>query len=649
MQFKNPEILYFLLLLIIPILVHLFQLRKFKKVPFTNVAFLQKLVIENRKSSQLKKWLILATRMLLIAATVIAFAQPYFSNATIDSKQHFTIYLDNSLSNTAKGEKGNLLQIAAQEIAENASEKNSYHLITNDEVYKNLSNTDLKNTALKIKSSAKPSKIKDILLQIETINTPLKNTSVENIIISDFQNTQFDVFSKLTSKTTLIQLLPELKNNISIDSLFITDKNTNNINLTVRITNNSDTQKDLPTAIYNNKKLVTKKTVSIDKKSTNNISFTVENTPDFLGEISTSVNDTYSFDNNLYFTVQNNETINVMAIGNNNSFLSKIYTNNEFKFLNSTVEKINYNAIDEQQLIILNELESISESLQKTINQFVNKGGNVVIIPNNSLNLSSYNSFFNKLSIGKIDKIRNDSLKITQIVYDHPLFKNVFDKRVKNFQYPTTKNQIITVLNNANKVIKFEDNSAFIQQINNKNGKIYWFASALNKNNSNFTNSPLVVPIFYNIGLQSLQFTKPYYTLHQENTIEISTQLQKEEIVAIENQKTSFIPLQQSLQNKIKITTTDQPATNGFYKIVAKNNIISQVAFNNPISESSLNFLDFSKISEIPQNINIKNNVAETLQEINKKNEVQWLWKWFLILAIVSLLLEILILKYFKV
>ena len=104
MQFKNPEILYFLLLLIIPILVHLFQLRKFKKVPFTNVAFLQKLVIENRKSSQLKKWLILATRMLLIAATVIAFAQPYFSNTTIDSKQHFTIYLDNSLSNTAKGE-----------------------------------------------------------------------------------------------------------------------------------------------------------------------------------------------------------------------------------------------------------------------------------------------------------------------------------------------------------------------------------------------------------------------------------------------------------------------------------------------------------------------------------------------------------------
>ncbi|MEN8745154.1 MAG: BatA domain-containing protein, partial [Polaribacter sp.] len=44
MQFKNPDILYFLALLIIPILVHLFQLQKFTKIAFTNVAFLQKII-----------------------------------------------------------------------------------------------------------------------------------------------------------------------------------------------------------------------------------------------------------------------------------------------------------------------------------------------------------------------------------------------------------------------------------------------------------------------------------------------------------------------------------------------------------------------------------------------------------------------------
>ncbi len=43
MQFKNPEILYFLFLLLIPILIHLFHLQKFKKVAFTNVKFLKEI------------------------------------------------------------------------------------------------------------------------------------------------------------------------------------------------------------------------------------------------------------------------------------------------------------------------------------------------------------------------------------------------------------------------------------------------------------------------------------------------------------------------------------------------------------------------------------------------------------------------------
>ena len=98
MQFKNPEILYFLALLIIPILVHLFQLQKFVKTPFTNVAFLQKLVRETRKSSRLKKWLILCVRMLLFTAILFAFSQPYFSNKHVNKNQHTFIYLDNSLS-----------------------------------------------------------------------------------------------------------------------------------------------------------------------------------------------------------------------------------------------------------------------------------------------------------------------------------------------------------------------------------------------------------------------------------------------------------------------------------------------------------------------------------------------------------------------
>ena len=77
MQFKNPEILYFLFLLILPILVHLFQLRRFKKQEFTNVKLLKELEVQTRKSATIKKWLLLVTRLLLLTALIFAFAQPF--------------------------------------------------------------------------------------------------------------------------------------------------------------------------------------------------------------------------------------------------------------------------------------------------------------------------------------------------------------------------------------------------------------------------------------------------------------------------------------------------------------------------------------------------------------------------------------------
>src|SRR3954467_11012877 len=103
MQFKHPEFLYFLFLLVIPILVHLFQLRRFRKEYFTNVQFLKELSVQTRKSSTIKKWLLFFTPLFLLACLIFAFAQPFFSAK--DSKKatnEMYIVLDNSYSMQAK-------------------------------------------------------------------------------------------------------------------------------------------------------------------------------------------------------------------------------------------------------------------------------------------------------------------------------------------------------------------------------------------------------------------------------------------------------------------------------------------------------------------------------------------------------------------
>ena len=215
MQFKNPAILYFLVLLIIPIIVHLFQLQKFVKVPFTNVAFLQKLVQQTRKSSRIKKWLILTTRMLLFTAIIFAFSQPYFSDKTSNLKQHNFIYLDNSLSTNTKGTKGNLLQVAAKEIIENVSEKDMFSLQTNSSLYENISKSELKNILLKIKQTPTKIDIPTVLLKskskIQNKTNSLHNLATLNTYYANFTELVVKVYMVFSKPRYFTQVLCKIR------------------------------------------------------------------------------------------------------------------------------------------------------------------------------------------------------------------------------------------------------------------------------------------------------------------------------------------------------------------------------------------------------------------------------------------------------
>ncbi len=648
MQFKNPEILYFFVLLIIPILVHLFQLQKFIKIPFTNVVFLQKLVQETRKSSRIKKWLILCTRLLLLSAIIFAFSLPYFGKKNIDNNQHTFIYLDNSLSTNTSGEKGNLLQTAAKEIIENASKKDIYSLQTNDNFYKDITYPELKKELLKVKETVIKLDLNSVFLKISSNQKNKTNTLGKNILISDYQINYEKKFTNVTPPFTAIKLENSKKNNISIDSAFISNTNTNNLTLNVVIKNQGEEKNNIPIAIFNGSKLISKQSYSIKKNAIKIITFTIQNQSNFLGKIQTTFSDAFSFDNTFYFNLNSTKKVNILNIGKEANYLTKIYTKDEFKFIQTPLQNINYNAIQKQQLIILNELEKIPENVSKSILDFSNNGGNIVIIPSPNSEIKSYNNFLEKVANAKIQSKISDTLKITEINFNHPLFKNVFSKKVANFQYPTVQNHYPISSKNNNKIVSFENNSSFISQIKNTKSNVYWIASSLHKNNSNFLNSPLIVPVFYNFGKLSFQHSKLYYYLDTENSIDIETKLRKDGVLSISNSTSSFIPAQQTFQNKVNITTKSQPLKAGFYNILRKKDTLQTLAFNTPKEESLLNFIDLNSLKYTNENIEVSSSIAGVFKNLNEKNKVHWLWKWFLGLAIVSLLLEILILKFYK-
>ncbi|MBL4569314.1 MAG: BatA domain-containing protein [Flavobacteriaceae bacterium] len=374
MQFKQPEILYFLIALIIPILVHLFQLQKFKKTVFTNVAFLQKIVQQNRKSSQLKKWLLLLSRLLLFSALIIAFSQPYFSNKKELRNSTVFIYLDNSLSMSSNGEKGELLKNAIQEIIENSNLKTNYSLLTNSSFYRNINANELKNQLLKLNSEAKSLSFKELFLKINTLINDKTNTLDKLILISDFQkykNGNSIDFTNVTSRFSFVQLNSEQKNNLSIDSLFIKRQNNNDFIINILVRNQGDDKKNIPIAVFNQNQLVAKQSFSIQKDQVKTILFPIQNSQEFFGKITLDFNDTFSFDNSFYFSLNATEKINVLSIGETNEFLSKIYSKNEFNFNTSSVKNIDYNSLQKQQLIILNELNSLSPTLTEYLEKHI--------------------------------------------------------------------------------------------------------------------------------------------------------------------------------------------------------------------------------------------------------------------------------------
>jgi len=648
MQFKHPEILYALFLLIIPILIHLFQLRRFQKVAFTNVKFLKELELQTRKSSKLKKFLILCSRLLLFTSIIFAFAQPYFSNSKAKKTTSTSIYLDNSYSMQAKGKEGELFKRAVQDVIEGASTLENISLYTNDNVYENLSVKDLKNTLLSLKYQPVKTDLKSILLKIE--NKRKKENSLNDVIlISDFQNINIKNKINLDTLTNyyVTQLSPLQVSNISIDSVYISLQNNESTQLTTLIKNNGKRKENTAISLYNDNILAGKSSVDLPSNASEKVIFSIPASQPFSGKIKLEDN-ALNFDNDFYFTIDKPKKINVTAIGVDNHFISKIYTTDEFQFTSTTLNNLDYNTLNTQHLLILNEIENITPSLSTTVKDFTIKGGSLVIIPPINANLNMYNSLFANLKIGSFTKKLNTELSVTTINFSHPLLKGVFEKQIKNFQYPTVKSYYPTNFSRSSTILNFENGKDFISQISTTKGKIYCVTASLHTQNSNFKNSPLIVPIFYNFGLHSTHPSQLYYTIGNTNSIEIHEQLKKDEVIHLISKDSDYIPLQQITTTKVILTTKEKPSKSGFTQAVNNDKTLKNIAYNYQREESDLSYINTKLLFGDQSNITYTSNVNEAFTSSSNAHKINSLWQWFLSLALFFLIIEILLLKFFK-
>lgn len=637
MQFAKPELLFLLLAILIPIIIHLFHFRKFQIEPFTNVAFLKKINIKTRKSSKLKKWLVLILRTLAVGSIIIAFSQPFKSDLVdrnLDNEIIF--YIDNSFSMQAKGVNGPLLEHTIQELIISDIPSELITVITNDNSFKNFTKKQLKNSLIGIDYSNLQLSPKEIILKANNLFSKKKNKK-DLIIISDFQkkNKDFTIPKDLNYNLFLVDKKPENYENKYISNVKFESDN-NNYKISIQCKTNNDTTSSISLSLFNKNKLIGK---SLLKKNNDfRTNFSLSKNESFLGRF--EINDNgVNYDDNFYFNIGKEEFISVLTIGNKKSdYLSKIFTKDEFLYKYSSVKNVEFEKIQNYDLIIINEVINLSNTLINELKSFMNNGGRVLFIPSIDGDLDNINNLLRIKNL-KFNNLSLNKKRITEINFKHPIFKEAFKREVSNFAYPEIKKHF-TTNGIFTSMLSLEDGEVFLLQKDN----LFVFNSAINNKNSNFIDSPIIVPTLYGLGKSSFKAKEPYYYISEKNKFDINLKLQKNEIIKLKNNNKTYIPPQKNQNGKLEIKFDNLELEAGHYHLVNKFDTIKNLSLNFDRNESVLDYHDINKFGK---NISISS-LKDSIEIIKSKVNINGLWKWFVIFALILLVLETLVLKIFE-
>ena len=638
MQFEKPEFFYLLIALIIPVLVHLFQLRLFKVQEFTNVAALQKIIIENRHSRVIKKWLVLILRVLAITSIILAFTKPFTNkyDSKVDSAE-IVIYIDNSFSMEARGDSGPLLKQAVQNILTSSIPIEKISVFTNTKTYRNRRLKELKQELLDIKYSSNQLSVKNALIKGNNLFDKSKKNKRYLIYISDFQRHKDDLKITKDSSYELI-LLPKrpVKNSNNYIEKIQIKNNQNNYELEVFAKKSSNNIDPLSISLYNKSKLIGKTLVenSKDYKTT----FTIDNSNSFLGKFVLDDNGLI-YDNDFYFNITKTNKIDVLGLGDSEpNYLSKIFTDDKFLYEFIKLKNLDYSKIQQKDLVIISEPKNLSKTLINNLKSFLSSGGTVIFIPAVDGKINNYNEFLEleKISFRKL--VKNEK-KITVIDFEHPIFKQVFKRNVTNFNYPKVKTYY-EVSTSAKSLLSFEGDKPFLIQ----KRRLFFFTAAIESKNSDFTNSPLIVTTLYSIGKSSFKNSNLYYDLGTKNEIDFKHKLKNNSVVTLINEDEIIVPNQINKNSKLKITFEDLPTKPGHYALCENNDTLKLISFNHNRNESLLHYHNL----ENSKSYKIVNSIENSMESIKSEVLIDGLWKWFIIFAIVFLVLELLILKIFQ-
>ena len=682
MSFLYPHFLFALLALAVPVIIHLFNFKRYKTLYFSNVGLLKRIKQESRKKSQLKQLLILAARILAIASLVFAFSRPYIplADRTSDTaRQLVAVYVDNTFSMKAEGENGQLLEqvkLKAIEIANSYRAGTQFLMVTADFLpqHQFIFNKDqFIQQVAEIGESPRSPILADIYAHAaRLLDQSEKKADKTFYLLSDFQKTNFDFGTLQPDSSVWTYLLPfysEKTNNLIIDSCWfeVPGRKIGQLeNLFVRIRNTSEqAYQNIPVRLTINGALKAISTINIAGLEETTIQLSYSNNLGGIQLCKIELDDyPIVYDNSYFMSYQVREKLYALGIynplNNGSGYLKALFENDELINYDEIPESnVQISQLKNYQCIFLLNTQNISSGLKSELVSFVEQGGSLAIFPDQSANYDNCNSLISSVNGKTISRFDTAQMGISEINYKDELYLDVFKKEENEADLPIIKGYANFTDQSPRLetgLLKFRNGKSALHSHSFENGMVYTFAFPLDKKNFSFVRHVIFVPTAYNMVLNSGGHQKYAYSTENTEPVMLNQVLDPTGLKII-NQQTNdefLTSVSTTGFGKKQLVLDDLPRDAGHYLVQDGNETIHSISYNYPRNESVPEFYTVQDIQEQIHSGKFKqvqliepsdSNFIETLQDINNGRQ---LWKHFILLAIFFMLCEAVVIRFWK-
>ncbi len=674
MQFLFPGFLWVLGLLSVPVIIHLFYFRRYKKVLFTQVRFLRELVEQTAHRNKLRNLLILLCRMIALAALILAFAQPFLPDqqGTAGMQKAVAVFIDNSHSMNGQSDQGSLFAKAkalATGIVEAHGEYDKIAILSHElggRQNRFLSREDALTAIEEIRETAVVSPLSKVCSRIQPLFSKMEGYQPEVYLISDFQTSITDLTPEQLDSSIRYHLVPVqslAESNVSIDSAWfvqpvVVPGQVNAIAFT--LTNHGDSEIDQLRVSYSlNGQEFPHGSVDVPpgKQLTDTIRVKIPNTGE--QQIAIRIKDyPITFDDEYFLSARVDEAFGVQIIYEQTVPKNLDLAVGSIPYFSPSLSPagaLDYSKFASNKLIILTGLSQISSGLSAELEKVIQAGTNVLLFPAAELKPGAYDVFCNQLGIpapGAWETLRKE---VGRIDLEGEVFSDVFINPKANIKLPVSTGQYQLSRGAAfETIMSYRDGSPFLVKYLVQKGNLFVFACPWGESYSNLARSPeVLLPFLFKAAVSNQASKRHSYTIGRDLSVSWTPRPDwvSPEAGLLMTGPEEFVPSLRPQGREWQVDVYEQVRKPGIYSLSDRKEQLAGFAFNEDRTESDPSFLTAPQIREkLGERVDIvEAGDSASLAGVLKANRDKKSYWWILVLAsVIFLFLESLLIRLWK-